>query len=134
MPTALVLLNVSAAFDTIDHDTLLTCLSIRFGFAGTVLRWFTTYLLDHFQSVKIGSVISKCCKSNFGVPQSSVLGPLLFSLYTPPLSQAIATLVVLQFSVSQFVFQEFHKASKYQTNVWHVLSLVCLDFLMSLQF
>ena len=82
MPTALVLLYLSAAFDTIDHDTLLTCLSIRFGFTGTVLRWFTTYLLD--QSVKIGSVITECFKLNFGVPQGSVLGPLLFSHYTSP--------------------------------------------------
>ena len=89
MPTALVLLYLLAAFDTIDHDTLLTCLSTRLGFTGTLLRWFTTYLLDHFQSVKICSVISECFKLNFGVSQGSVLGPLLFSLYTPPLSQVI---------------------------------------------
>ena len=84
MPTALVLLDLSASFDTIDHDTLLACLSTRFGFTGTVLRWFTTYLLDPFQSVKINSVISEGFKLTFGVPQGSVLGPLLFSLYTPP--------------------------------------------------
>ena len=90
MPTALVLLDLSAAFDTIDHDTLLACLSTRFGFTGYVLRWFTSYLLDRFQSVKIGSVVSECFKLNFGVPQGSVLGPLLFSLYTSPLSNVIA--------------------------------------------
>ena len=90
MPTALVLLHLSATFDTIDHDTLLTCLPTRFGFTGTVLRWFTTYLLDRCQSVKIGSLISECFKLNFGVPQGSVLGSLLFSLYTSPLSQIIA--------------------------------------------
>ena len=84
-PTALVLLDLSAAFDMIDHDTLLTCLSTRFGFTGTIVRWFTKYLLDRFQCVKIGSVISDCFKLNFGVPQSSVLGPLLVSLYTSPL-------------------------------------------------
>ena len=90
MPTALVLLDLSAAFDTIDHNTLLACLSTRFGFTGNVLRWFTSYLLDRFQSVKIGSAVSECFKLTFGVPQGSVLGPLLFSLYTSPLSKVIA--------------------------------------------
>ena len=84
MPMALVLLDLSAVFDTIDHDTRLSCLLTRFGFTGTVLRWFTTSLLNRFQSVKIGLVISKCFKLNCGVPQGSVLGPSLFSLYTPP--------------------------------------------------
>ena len=90
MPTTLVLLDLLADFDTIDHDTLLSCLLTRFGFTGTVLGWFTTYPLHRFQSVKIGSVISKCFKLNFGVPQGSVLGSLLFSLYTCPLSQEFA--------------------------------------------
>ena len=78
MPTALVLLDLSAAFDTIDHDTLLSCLSARFGFAGSALKWFRSYLQDRFQSVKIGSILSNLFKLKFGVPQGSVLGPLLF--------------------------------------------------------
>ena len=87
---AMVLLNLLTTFDTIDHDTLLSCLATRFGFTGTVLRWLPTYLLDRSQSVKIGSVISECFKLNFGVLLGSVLGPFLFSLYTSPLSQVIA--------------------------------------------
>ena len=89
MPTALVLLELSAAFDPIDHDTLLSCLSSRFGFAGSALKWFRSCLQDHFQSVKIGSSLSNLFKLKFGVPQGSVLGPLLFSLYTTPLGQVI---------------------------------------------
>ena len=89
MPTALVLLDLSAAFGTIDHDTLLSCLSARFGFAGSDLKWFRSYLQDCFQSVKIGSSLSNLFKLKFGVPQGSVLGPLLFSLYTTPLGQVI---------------------------------------------
>ena len=81
--------STSAAFDTIDHDTLLSCLSSRFGFAGTALKWFRSYLQDRFQSVKIGSSLSNLFKLKFGVPQGSVLGPLLFSLYTTPLGQVI---------------------------------------------
>ena len=86
MITALVLLYLSAAFDTINHDTLLSCLSARFGFAGSALKWFRSYLL---QSVKIGSSLLNLFKLKFGGPQGSVLGPLLFSLYTTPLGQVI---------------------------------------------
>ena len=88
--TALVLLDLAAAFDTIDHSTLLGCLQNWFGVSGSVLKWFTSYLMDRYQSVKIGSTLSDVCKLLFGVPQDSVLGPLLFSLYTTPLSSIIS--------------------------------------------
>ena len=83
-PTALVLLDLSAAF-----DTLLNCLQSWFGVCGTVFKWFTSYLTNRVQSIKIGSTLSVSCKLLFGVPQGSVLGPLLFSLYTSPLSSII---------------------------------------------
>ena len=83
-PTALVLQDLSGTFDTIDHSTLLSCLHILFGVGGSVLKWFTSYLTDHYQSIKIGSTLSDVCKLLFGVLQGSVLGPLLFSLYTTP--------------------------------------------------
>ena len=88
-PTALVLLDLSAAFDTIDHATLLDCLSSWFGVGGTALKWFASYLCDRLQAIKIGSTLSDFRKLLFGVPQGSVLGPLLFSLYTTPLSKVI---------------------------------------------
>ena len=53
---------------------------------GSVLKWFTSYLTNHYQSIKIGSSLSDVCKLLFGVPQGSVLGPLSFSLYKTPLS------------------------------------------------
>ena len=84
--TALVLLDLSAAFDSIDHTTLLSCLLDWFGVGGSALKWFSSYLTKRFQSVKIGSTLSDLQKLPFGVPQGSVLGPLLFSLYTSPLS------------------------------------------------
>ena len=89
-PTALVLLDLSATFDTIDHFTLLSCLHIWFGVCGSVLKWFTSYLTDRYQSIKIGSTLSDVCKLLFGIPQVSVLGPLLFSLCTTPLSLIIS--------------------------------------------
>ena len=87
--TALVLLDLSAAFDTIDHSTLLSCLQDWFSVGGSALKWFSSYLMECFQSVKIGSTLSDLQKLLFGVPQGSVLGPLLFSLYTSPLSTLI---------------------------------------------
>ena len=84
-PTALILLDLSAAFNTTDHSTLLHCLQTWFGICGSVLKWFTSYLSECYQSIKIGSTLSDLCKLLFGVPQGSVLGPLLFALYTTPL-------------------------------------------------
>ena len=87
--TALVLLDLSAAFDTIDHSTRLSCLLDWFSVGGSTLKWFSSYLTECFQSVKIGSTLSNLQKLVFSMPQNSVLGPLLFSLYTSPLSTLI---------------------------------------------
>ena len=73
--TAVVLLDQSAAFDTINHDTLLDSLSSWFGVGGVV---FKSYLSDHVQCIKIGSILSDAKKLLYGVPQGSVLGPILF--------------------------------------------------------
>ena len=87
--TALVLLDLSAAFDTTDYSTLLSCLLYWFSIGGSTLKWFSTFLTEHFPSVKIGSTLSDLQKLLFSVSQGSVLGPLLFSLYTSPLSTLI---------------------------------------------
>jgi len=97
MPTALVLLDLSAAFDTIDHKVLLGRLSSWFGLGGAVLDWFCSYLVDRFQSVKVGDILSDPAKLLSGVPQGSVLGPILFSLYTTPLANIISSHKIINY-------------------------------------
>ena len=87
--TALTLLDLSAAFDMIDHSILFHRLHECYGINGLALSWIESYLSDRTQSVKVGSVLSHPMDLKFGVPQGSVLGPLLFSMYTNPLSSII---------------------------------------------
>ena len=76
------LLDLSAAFDTVDHDILLHRLQSSFGIGGVILHWIKSFLTDRTQAVVFCGERSSVCRLNCGVPQGSVLGPLLFILYT----------------------------------------------------
>ena len=81
----LALLDLSAAFDTVDYAILLERLETSLGLSGSVLNWFRSYLLDRTQYVRCGSSRSVATRLECGVPEGSVLGPLLFVTYTTDL-------------------------------------------------
>ena len=85
----LTLLDLSAAFDTIDYSVLINRLSDWYDISGTALTWIRSFLINRFQSIQIRNCFSNAVPFFCGVPQCSVLGPLLFTLYTTPLSTVI---------------------------------------------
>lgn len=87
----LTLLDLSAAFDTLDHKILLERLENSFLMSGTVLQWFKSYLENRYVFVKIGNERSEKMLLTCGVPQGSVLGPILFTMYTKQLSEIISS-------------------------------------------
>ena len=90
----LVLLDLSAAFDTVDYNILLRRLATSFGVTGDALRWFDSYLSGRTQRVIVDGKLSERCHPSFGVPQGSCLGPLLFSVYASKLFEVIKSHVL----------------------------------------
>ena len=84
--TLLVLLDLSSAFDTVDHEVLRRRLEITFGIADTALQWFRSYLAGRSQRVLLNGSFSEDFSLPHGVPQGSCLGPLLFTIYASKLS------------------------------------------------
>lgn len=84
-----MLLDLSAAFDTVDHEILISRLEQWVGIRGIALEWFRSYLADRTFCVSLGDSVSSSAPLSCGVPQGSVLGPLLFSLYLLPLGSIL---------------------------------------------
>ena len=85
----LLLLDLSAAFDTVYHNILLSRLHERFGVTGKPFLWFQSYLSDRMQYVSVDGGTSSKHALQCGVPQGLVLGPILYLLYTSPLSDIV---------------------------------------------
>ena len=84
MDTALIMIDFSAVFDTINYDILLRRLRDWYGIMGDALKWVKSYLTNRFQKISINVYTSCSSLLSSGVPPGSVLGPLLFSLFVQP--------------------------------------------------
>ena len=86
----LTLIDLSAAFDTVDHSILLTRLQNTFGISDSALSWFHSYISSRQQTVFVNGLSSTTSSVSYGVPQGSVLGPILFVLYMQPLFDIVS--------------------------------------------
>ena len=96
--SVLALLDFSSAFDTIDHTILVHRLHTDFGFTDTVLQWFSSYLTDRTHYVSVCNHCSDFAPVHSGVPQGTVLGPMLFTMYIKPLSAIIDSRSIMHHS------------------------------------
>ena len=104
MLTGMILIDLQKAFDTIDHKILIKKLSYL-GFTKSAISWFKSYLESRIFSVQFDKSISSPCNLDCGVPQGSILGPLLFLLYVNDMSQAVKCDLLLYADDSCLLFE-----------------------------
>uniref|UniRef100_A0A8C6KL48 Reverse transcriptase domain-containing protein n=1 Tax=Nothobranchius furzeri TaxID=105023 RepID=A0A8C6KL48_NOTFU len=124
--SVLVLLDLTAAFDTVDHHLLLERLRDWVGLSGSALEWFSSYLSEISFSVAVSKFRSSTTSLTHGVPQGSVLGPLLFLLYLLPLQHILSSFKGISYhlyadDIQLYISFKPHEMSKLQ------LLHTCLD-------
>ena len=87
---ALITIDVSVAFDTVNHHSLLRRLQHQFGLSGETLKWMESYLSDREQCVNINSTYSKTVNVDHGFPQGAVLAGILYNVFSKPIGDVTA--------------------------------------------
>jgi len=105
---ALMLLDMSAAFDTVDHDIMLTVLERGFGVQDHALEWFRSYFADRNLVVSVASSLSKPVPLSAGVPQGSVIGPKSFIAYTADVQS-----IFIQYSMLHNMFADDMQGARF---------------------
>ena len=114
--TAVILLNLLAAFDTVDHDILLEVMHNKFGMDGNALKWYSNYLKPRKFKVNINKIFSTEKTMQYSVPQGSVQGAFLLIAYTSTFPEVIKDLTLSSFANDQSLRKAF---STHQTNNEH---------------
>ena len=104
--SVLAMLDFSSALDTIDHPILVHRLHADFGFTDTVLQWFSSYLTDRTHYASLSNHCSEFTPVHSGVSQGSVLGIMLFTMYTKPLSAIIDSHSIIHHSFADDLQQQ----------------------------
>ena len=112
--TALVALDLSAAFDTVDHDLLLVIPKSQFGVDGIPLAWIKSYLDHRSFQVQVGTALSQSIEVPYAIPQGSLLGPVLFICYISTLSDIIqdTSISMLGYADDHAVYKSFSPANE----------------------
>ena len=121
--TGMILIDLQKAFDTINHDILLKQLSI-IGFSDYTVKWFQSYLSNRKFTVNLENSFSEVSNISCGVPQGSILGPLLFLIYVNDMPMAVKCNLFLYADDTYLVFQSKNvKDIEKQLNVIGLLTI-----------
>ena len=108
----LALLDVSAAFDTVDHSILLERLSTSYRLSGMAFTWLESYITGRVQAIYVGGRQSTPATVYFGVPQCSVLGPVLYVLYTADIVKLVESFGLQARLLIRESYEIFRKSAK----------------------